>query len=45
MVATVRCEAIADEKLKRLDSDKVLIHIPSTFPSELHQLFLKSVTI
>jgi len=27
MVATVRCEEIANEKLNQLQSDKVLIHI------------------
>jgi hypothetical protein len=32
MVATVRCEEIAYEKLSQLRSDKVLIHIPSTLP-------------
>jgi len=29
MVATVRCEEIADEKLNQLRSDKVLIHFLS----------------
>lgn len=32
MVATVRCEEIANEKLDLLRSDKVLIYISSTSP-------------
>lgn len=39
MVATVRCEEIAYEKLSQLRSDKVLIHIPLFYPSKLHHLF------
>ena len=32
MVATMRCEAIAKEKLDHLRSNKVLIHISSILP-------------
>lgn len=32
MVATVRCEEIANEKLSQLRSDEVLIHNPYIVP-------------